>query len=65
MKLGLFQHAGDDRPLLAIVLLLVGTLTLGLQDSLMKLRRTISISRTDGCRSVHLSLIRVFRPHTW
>jgi len=37
MRLGLFEHAGDDRPLLAIALLLVGTLTLGLQDSLMKL----------------------------
>lgn len=37
MKIGLFNHAAEDRPLLAIVLLLIATFTLGLQDSLMKL----------------------------
>jgi len=36
MKLGLFSHAGEDRPLIAILLLLVGIFTLSLQDSLMK-----------------------------
>ena len=37
MQLGLFAHVKGDRPLLAVGLLLVGTFTLGLQDSLMKL----------------------------
>lgn len=37
MKIGLFNHATEDRPLLAIVLLLIATFSLGLQDSLMKL----------------------------
>lgn len=33
----LFAHAKEDRPLLAIGLLLIGVFTLGLQDALMKL----------------------------
>lgn len=37
MKIDLFAHAKEDRPLQAIFLLLVATFTLGLQDSLMKL----------------------------
>lgn len=37
MNIKLFAHAGDDRPLVAITLLLIATFTLGLQDSLMKL----------------------------
>jgi len=37
MKIDLFSHAGADRPLLAICLLLIATFALGLQDSLMKL----------------------------
>ena len=37
MKIDLFSHAGADRPLIAICLLLIATFTLGLQDSLMKL----------------------------
>lgn len=37
MKIDLFSHAGADRPLLAICLLLVATFALGLQDSLIKL----------------------------
>ncbi len=36
MSIKLFSHAGDDRPLLAIALLLIATFTLALQDSLMK-----------------------------
>ncbi len=36
MKIGLFSRTDSDRPMLAIVLLLVATFTLGLQDSLMK-----------------------------
>jgi len=40
MPLKLFAHAGDDRPLLAIALLLIATFTLALQDSLMKLMST-------------------------
>lgn len=37
MKLSLFSHATEDRPLLAIGLLLIGVLILSLQDSLVKL----------------------------
>jgi drug/metabolite transporter (DMT)-like permease len=37
IKLGLLDHAKDDRPLLAIALLLVATFSLGFQDALMKL----------------------------
>lgn len=37
MKIGLFDHARDDRPILAIALLLIATFSLGLQDALMKL----------------------------
>ncbi len=37
MSLKLFSHAQEDRPLLAIVLLLIATFSLALQDSLMKL----------------------------
>lgn len=37
MKIDLFSHAGEDRPLAAISLLLVGIFALSLQDSLMKL----------------------------
>ena len=40
MSLKLFSHAGDDRPLLAIALLLAATFTLALQDALMKLMAT-------------------------
>jgi len=40
MPVNLFSHAGDDRPLLAITLLLAATFTLALQDSLMKLMAT-------------------------
>jgi len=40
MNLGLFAKANGDRPLLAIGLLIVGTFTLALQDSLMKLMST-------------------------
>ena len=36
MPIKLFSHAGADRPLLAIALLLIATFTLALQDSLMK-----------------------------
>jgi len=37
MKIKLFGHAQEDRPLLAVALLLVATFTLGFQDGLMKL----------------------------
>jgi len=37
MKFELFSPAEQDRPMLAILLLLAGTFTLGLQDGLMKL----------------------------
>ena len=37
MKIDLFTHAREDRPLLAIALLLIATFLLGFQDSLMKL----------------------------
>jgi len=37
MKIALFSHAGADRPLIAIGLLLIATFALGLQDSLIKL----------------------------
>jgi len=37
MSLNLFSHAQEDRPLIAIGLLLTATFTLALQDSLMKL----------------------------
>jgi len=36
VSIKLFSHAGEDRPLVAIALLLVATFTLALQDSLMK-----------------------------
>ena len=36
MKLGLFEHPGGDRPLIALVLLLTGVFVLALQDSLVK-----------------------------
>ncbi len=37
MIVKLFSHAQEDRPLVAVMLLLIATFTLGLQDSLMKL----------------------------
>ena len=37
MKLTLFEHPGDDRPLAALGLLLMGVFVLALQDSLVKL----------------------------
>jgi drug/metabolite transporter (DMT)-like permease len=37
MKLGLLQHPGEDRPLIALALLLMGVFALALQDSLVKL----------------------------
>jgi len=37
MIVKLFSHAKEDRPLVAVFLLLIATFTLGLQDSLMKL----------------------------
>lgn len=37
MSLKLFSHAQEDRPLIAIALLLLATFTLALQDTLMKL----------------------------
>ena len=37
MKIDLFTHAQEDRPLFAIALLLIATFLLGFQDSLMKL----------------------------
>lgn len=37
MKIGLLDHARDDRPLVAIALLLIAVLTLSFQDALMKL----------------------------
>lgn len=37
MKLALFEHTGDDRPLAALGLLLTGVFVLALQDSLIKL----------------------------
>lgn len=37
MKIKIFGHAQEDRPLLAVALLLIATFTLGFQDSLMKL----------------------------
>ena len=37
MKLGLLQHPGEDRPLIALSLLLMGVFALALQDSLVKL----------------------------
>jgi len=40
MKLNLFAHAGADRPLIAILLLLIATFTLAFQDALMKLVAT-------------------------
>ena len=40
MSLKLFSHAGADRPLLAIALLLAATFTLALQDALMKFMAT-------------------------
>ena len=40
MKLNLFTHAGADRPLIAIFLLLIATFTLAFQDALMKLMAT-------------------------
>jgi len=40
MKLNLFAHAGADRPLIAIGLLLIATFTLAFQDALMKLMAT-------------------------
>lgn len=37
MPLKLFSHAGEDQPIIAIALLLLATITLALQDTLMKL----------------------------
>ena len=37
MKIDLFAPAREDRPLVAILLLLVATFSLGFQDALMKL----------------------------
>ena len=37
MKISLFERSGEDQPILALVLVLVGVLTLGFQDSLIKL----------------------------
>jgi len=61
MKIALFSHAKEDRPLTAIVLLLIATFALSFQDGLMKLMSShTSFWQIQTLRSVlNLSIVFV------